>query len=117
MRRMNDSEAKDKIRRVVKLAISRGLVNISPYEVCGLSGTEILCTGAERRTIEGHHDDYNNMLGVRWMCRPHHRDWHLSNDAVQISQETGITLHRLTVPELLTISAAASPSTAGRETG
>jgi hypothetical protein len=36
-------------------------------EVCGASPTE------------AHHDDYSKPLDVRWLCKRHHRLWHIAN--------------------------------------
>ena len=33
--------------------------------------------GAEK--AEAHHDDYAKPLEVRWLCRSHHRQWHVDN--------------------------------------
>src|SRR3990167_8271898 len=34
--------------------------------------------GGELKT-EAHHDDYGIPLGVRWLCRKHHCQWHRRN--------------------------------------
>lgn len=38
-----------------------------PCEVCG-----------SLKTV-AHHDDYNKPLIVRWLCQPHHVEWHQLN--------------------------------------
>lgn len=39
-----------------------------PCEVCGRTDT-----------VEGHHDDYEKPLNVRWLCSAHHKQWHAEN--------------------------------------
>lgn len=48
----------------VKWAKRTGRLTPQPCEVCGLENTE------------AHHDDYEQPLVVRWLCRRHHRAWH-----------------------------------------
>lgn len=48
----------------LRSAIKRGLVTPEPCEVCG---TE---------PADGHHDDYDRPMDVRWLCRRHHRAEH-----------------------------------------
>lgn len=38
-----------------------------PCAVCGKGDTD------------GHHDDYDKPLNVRWLCSEHHRQWHAKN--------------------------------------
>jgi hypothetical protein len=45
--------------------LRRGLVERQPCEVCGAEPTD------------GHHDDYDAPLRVKWLCRKHHRALHL----------------------------------------
>ena len=45
-------------------ALRRGLVTKQPCEVCGDPNTD------------GHHDDYDRPMVVRWLCRPHHKAHH-----------------------------------------
>ena len=50
-------------------AIERGAFELKkmPCEECG-----------EKETVM-HHDDYSKPLKIRWLCRSHHRKWHVSN--------------------------------------
>ena len=48
----------------VMRALERGRLKRSPCEACGDPNTE------------GHHDDYDKPLEVRWLCRSCHRDLH-----------------------------------------
>lgn len=49
----------------LRLALKRGLVIQMPCEVCGAPDAD------------GHHDDYDKPMQVRWLCRLHHRREHL----------------------------------------
>jgi len=51
-------------RAKVSDAIYRGMLVRKPCEVCGAKKTE------------GHHDDYDKPLKVRWLCHAHHREQH-----------------------------------------
>lgn len=53
----------------VKIAVRAGRLERRPCEVCG---------GFD---VEAHHEDYRRPLQVRWLCRPHHREWHKANNA------------------------------------
>ena len=48
-------------------AIKKGKLTRKPCEVCGAEQTD------------AHHDDYANPLEVRWLCRVHHRQWHVKH--------------------------------------
>lgn len=52
-------------RSTLNVAISRGKIRRGSCEVCGTL-----------RDVEGHHEDYDFPLVVRWLCREHHRDLH-----------------------------------------
>lgn len=48
----------------LRSAIRRGLIAPEPCAECG----------AEK--VDGHHDDYDKPMAVRWLCRRHHRAMH-----------------------------------------
>ncbi len=62
------SDARIEIRELatskVNQAIKRGAITRQPCEVCGAT------------KVDAHHDDYNEPLAVRWLCRPHHQQFH-----------------------------------------
>ena len=47
--------------------IAQGRIKRQSCEVCG------------KENADAHHDDYNKPLEVRWLCRTHHKEWHLHN--------------------------------------
>ena len=63
----NKNSVKSKAVFKVNAAIKAGKLVRQPCEECG----------AEKS--EGHHDDYAKPLEVRWLCRSHHRQWHIDN--------------------------------------
>lgn len=69
--RRSRSPKKYKANQAVSNAIRDGRLVRGICEVCGSS---------ER--VEGHHDDYNKPLSVRWLCFSHHREWHKHNEAI-----------------------------------
>lgn len=54
-----------KAREIIQNEIRRGTLQPQSCEVCGST-----------RNVHAHHDDYDKPLVVRWLCRPHHADWH-----------------------------------------
>lgn len=56
----------------LRSAINRGLIERGPCEVCGKEKTD------------GHHDDYDKPMAVRWLCRLHHRRVHAGNPKSEI---------------------------------
>lgn len=48
----------------LRSALRRGLIQRGPCEECGAEVTD------------GHHDDYDKPMEVRWLCRRHHRAVH-----------------------------------------
>ena len=55
-------------RYEAQYAIFKGVLKREACEVCGAEKTD------------AHHDDYNEPLKVRWLCRKHHMEWHKNND-------------------------------------
>lgn len=53
-------------RNTLIRAIKSGEIRRGNCEVCG------------EQMAQGHHDDYNQPLNVRWLCRKHHRELHES---------------------------------------
>ena len=56
----------------VRLAKLRGDLVPKPCEVCGTT-----------EGIHAHHDDYTQPLEVRWLCKPHHDEWHKTNTPIE----------------------------------
>jgi hypothetical protein len=50
--------------RCLRSALRRGLIERGVCEVCGDPQTD------------GHHEDYDKPMVVRWLCRKHHRAAH-----------------------------------------
>lgn len=77
-----DDQAHDKVEK----ALLRGELVRSDYcETCGGSGH--MKDG--RTTIQGHHDDYNKPLEVRWLCQECHHEWHRHNAAIPRKEVPG----------------------------
>jgi hypothetical protein len=55
---------KDEAHMKIRSAVKNGLIKRGVCEICGSTKTE------------GHHDDYNKPLEVRWLCKQHHKDEH-----------------------------------------
>lgn len=72
------ARANDPAQNLLEVAVRQGLViRKDACEECGASGTM-----ADGRTkIQGHHDDYNKPLAVRWLCQECHHAWHKVNVA------------------------------------
>ena len=61
------NSVKSKAVSKVNAALKAGKLVRQPCEECG----------AEK--ADAHHDDYAKPLEVRWLCRSHHRQWHVDN--------------------------------------
>lgn len=49
---------------IVQTEVLSGRMTREPCEICG------------EKKVDGHHDDYDNPLEVRWLCRKHHNQLH-----------------------------------------
>lgn len=58
---------KRKAHIIVGNAIRDGKIKRGPCEICG-----------EVKAV-AHHDDYDHPLVIRWLCEPHHKEWHCAN--------------------------------------
>lgn len=63
----SQTSQKSKVAWAARYAITTGKLVRQPCEECG----------AEK--ADAHHDDYAKPLEVRWLCRSHHRQWHVDN--------------------------------------
>lgn len=64
------AKSSGRVHDMTFLAIEQGILTQQPCEVCG-----------EQKTV-AHHDDYNKPYSVRWLCKKHHFDWHLTNTPI-----------------------------------
>ena len=62
----NKYPAQYKAQNMVSNAIRDGKLFKEPCEICSGPGN-------------AHHDDYAKPLNVRWLCPPHHHQWHRDN--------------------------------------
>ncbi len=67
-----DKRAHDILERATR---NGELVNPRVCSICG--GQSTFADG--RTSIQGHHDDYNKPLDVRWLCQKCHHEWHRHN--------------------------------------
>lgn len=71
--------------QVVNAAIELGLLKRPP--VCQKCHTAKPHKDG-REPIQGHHDDYNKPLEVRWLCAKCHQGWHSRHKAIERGQVT-----------------------------
>lgn len=64
-------------------AVHLGEIAKQPCEVCG-----------EPDTV-AHHDDYRMPLEVRWLCRRHHSQWHVTHEAAGLPTAADFTFDQL----------------------
>lgn len=65
---------KRQARSAMQIATDKGIIKRG--EACEL------CKSAD--FVEGHHDDYNKPLTVRWLCKKCHFAWHKKNKAIAL---------------------------------
>ncbi len=58
---------KHRVRALTRSYIIAGKLIKKPCEICG-----------SEEKIDAHHDDYAKPMDVRWLCKKHHREHHLS---------------------------------------
>lgn len=73
----------ERVHAIVTRAIESGILVRQPCESCGASGVQ----ADGRNKIEGHHDDYNKPLEVRWLCQSCHFKWHQENNPIRRTVE------------------------------
>lgn len=79
---------------LVEDAIERGrLVNPGTCSNCGNMGR----FKDGRTAIQGHHDDYNKPLRVRWMCQKCHHEWHKHNQPVRREEPSGSSENKIDI--------------------
>ena len=68
-------QEKNPIKVKARLAVSKAVKEgtLTKPALCEQCGSET--------PLDGHHDDYSEVLKVRWLCRPCHTDWHSNNGA------------------------------------
>lgn len=84
------SRADQRAHDILEKAVLYGkLHNPEKCEACG--NERRFADG--RTAIQGHHDDYNKPLTVRWLCQRCHHDWHKTNKPIPYSGEPEVSEH------------------------
>lgn len=73
-----------KAQFIVIEAVRKGILVVKPCEACGLP--PLTLDGRQR--IQGHHEDYNHLLQVTWLCQPCHHAWHVHSRPIPRTVET-----------------------------
>lgn len=83
---MITNEEKDRARRMVTAAKTRGDLIPGPCRVCGGD-----------KNIDAHHEDYTRPLDVTWLCQFHHKERHreMRAAALKVKVEKPIPLWML----------------------
>jgi hypothetical protein len=75
------SKASDKAQNLLEQALEGGKI-LRP-DVCEQCGKQPKPFKDGRTAIQGHHDDYNKPLDVRWLCQPCHHEWHRQHQPIE----------------------------------
>lgn len=67
----------------VREALAKGVLVRQPCERCG------------ERSVNAHHDDYDRPLDVRWLCVPHHREWHRLNGPARFGDLSEVPMYNI----------------------
>ncbi len=59
-------------------------------EICSCCGSSERFKDG-RTAIQGHHDDYNKPLDIRWLCQQCHHEWHKHNKPIRFTGEPELT--------------------------
>jgi len=59
---------KYKVQTMVGNYLRDGKIIKQGCEICG-----------RKKDVHAHHDDYSKPLDIRWLCPPHHKQWHDEN--------------------------------------
>ena len=72
------SDRHKEVRRIYRKTIKHKIKAKDMVRNRVLSGKikQELCEVCGNEQVEGHHDDYNKPLEVRWLCREHHLNIH-----------------------------------------
>jgi hypothetical protein len=63
----NEYNLKHKVRSLTRSYIKAGFLAKEPCEICGTN-----------KKVEAHHDDYTKPMDIRWLCKKHHDELHLT---------------------------------------
>jgi transposase-like protein len=82
------SRADARAHNLLEAAIGSGKLH-NPC-ICSTCGSSEKFTDG-RTAIQGHHDDYNKPLDVRWLCQKCHHEWHKNNKPIAYTGEPEVT--------------------------
>lgn len=82
------ARADERAGKILDNAIRYGKL-LNP-EKCSLCGSQERFQDG-RTAIQGHHDDYNKPLDVRWLCQQCHHEWHRNNRPIPYTGEPELT--------------------------
>lgn len=83
------ARADERAQAILENAVRYGKL-LNP-EKCSSCGSSDRFTDG-RTAIQGHHDDYNKPLDVRWLCQRCHHEWHKHNEPIRYTGESKSTV-------------------------